>query len=81
MIIVALVIMTETTGDMLAIGEIVDKPLSRRQLADGIRADGLSTMIGGVFNAFPYTAFAQNVGLVSLSGVRSRFVATFAGGC
>ncbi|MGI3782428.1 MAG: nucleobase:cation symporter-2 family protein [Janthinobacterium lividum] len=80
MIIVALVIMTETTGDMLAIGEIVDKPLSRRQLADGIRADGLSTMIGGVFNTFPYTAFAQNVGLVSLSGVRSRFVATFAGG-
>ncbi|GAA3556432.1 nucleobase:cation symporter-2 family protein [Microlunatus spumicola] len=80
MIVVALVIMTETTGDMLAIGEIVDKPLSRRQLADGIRADGLSTMIGGVFNTFPYTAFAQNVGLVSLSGVRSRFVATFAGG-
>jgi xanthine permease len=80
MLVVALVIMTETTGDMLAIGEIVDKPLSRRQLADGIRADGLSTMVGGVFNTFPYTAFAQNVGLVSLSGVRSRFVATFAGG-
>ncbi len=80
MLVVALVIMTETTGDMLAIGEIVDKPLTRQQLADGIRADGLSTVLGGVFNTFPYTAFAQNVGLVSLSGVRSRFVATFAGG-
>jgi NCS2 family nucleobase:cation symporter-2 len=36
-------------------------------------------MIGGVFNTFPYTAFAQNVGLVSLTGVKSRFVTTFAG--
>jgi NCS2 family nucleobase:cation symporter-2 len=79
MCVVALVIMTETTGDMLAIGEIVDKPVAPRQLADGLRADGLSTLLGGVFNTFPYTAFAQNVGLVSLTGVRSRYVATFAG--
>lgn len=42
-----------------------------RQLADRLRADGLSTVLGGVFNTFPYTAFAQNVGLVSLTGVRS----------
>jgi NCS2 family nucleobase:cation symporter-2 len=80
MCIVALVIMTETTGDMLAVGEIVDKHVSPRRLADGLRADGLSTVLGGVFNTFPYTAFAQNVGLVSLTGVKSRYVATFAGG-
>jgi xanthine permease len=80
MCIVALVIMTETTGDMIAIGEIVDKHIEPRALADGLRADGLSTLLGGVFNTFPYTAFAQNVGLVSLTGVRSRYVATFAGG-
>ncbi|WP_344058848.1 nucleobase:cation symporter-2 family protein [Microbacterium pumilum] len=79
MLIVGLVIMTETTGDMIAVGEIVEKPVSRKQLADGLRADGLGTVIGGVFNTFPYTAFAQNVGLVSLTGVRSRFVATAAG--
>lgn len=79
MCIVALVIMTETTGDMIAIGEIVGSPITPRRLADGLRADGLSTVLGGVFNTFPYTAFAQNVGLVSLTGVRSRWVATFAG--
>ena len=79
MCIVALVIMTETTGDILAIGEIVDLHVTPRRLADGLRADGLSTVLGGVFNTFPYTAFAQNVGLVSITGVRSRFVATFAG--
>ncbi|WP_084103807.1 nucleobase:cation symporter-2 family protein [Demequina sp. NBRC 110056] len=80
MVIVGIVIMTETTGDMIAIGEIVEKPVGRRQLADGLRADGLGTVVGGVFNTFPYTAFAQNVGLVSLTGVRSRYVATMAGG-
>lgn len=80
MCIVGLVIMTETTGDMIAVGEIVEKPVSPRQLADGLRADGLSTVLGGLFNTFPYTAFAQNVGLVSLTGVKSRYVATFAGG-
>ncbi|WP_375425271.1 nucleobase:cation symporter-2 family protein [uncultured Friedmanniella sp.] len=80
MCIVALVIMTETTGDMLAVGEIVDVHVDSKRLADGLRADGLSTVLGGIFNTFPYTAFAQNVGLVSLTGVRSRYVATFAGG-
>ncbi|MFT4051029.1 MAG: nucleobase:cation symporter-2 family protein [Microbacterium sp.] len=79
MLIVGVVIMTETTGDMVAIGEIVEKPLTRKTLADGLRADGLGTVLGGLFNTFPYTAFAQNVGLVSLTGVRSRFVATMAG--
>ena len=78
--IVALVIMTETTGDILAIGQIVEVPIDSRQLADGLRADGLSTVLGGAFNTFPYTAFAQNVGLVWITGVRSRYVATFAGG-
>ena len=77
MIIVGIVIMTETTGDMIAVGEIVEKPVQRKQLADGLRADGLGTVLGGMFNTFPYTAFAQNVGLVSLTGVRSRYVATW----
>ena len=80
MCVVGLVIMTETTGDVLAVGEVVGRPVGKRQIADGMRADGLSTVLGGVFSTFPYTAFAQNVGLVSLSGVRSRHVATFAGG-
>ena len=79
MLVVALVIMAETTGDMIAVGEIVDRPVTPRTLADGLRADGLSTLLGGLFNTFPYSAFAQNVGLVSLTGVRSRFVVTMAG--
>ena len=79
MIIVAIVIMTETTGDIVAVGEIVDKKITPQKLADGMRADGLGTVLGGVFNTFPYTAFAQNVGLVAITGVRTRHVATCAG--
>ncbi|HPO17946.1 MAG TPA: solute carrier family 23 protein, partial [Rubrivivax sp.] len=40
---------------------------------------GLGTLIGGIFNTFPYTSFSQNVGLVGVTGVRSRYV-TAAGG-
>ena len=79
MIIVALVIMTETTGDIVAVGEIVDKKITPRRLADGMRADGAGTVLGGIFNTFPYTAFAQNVGLVAITGVKTRHVATCAG--
>lgn len=80
MIIVMLVSMTETTGDFIAVAEITESELPPRRLADGLRADGLSSALGGVFNTFPYTAFAQNVGLVGLTGVRSRWVVATAGG-
>lgn len=79
MIIVGLVIMIETAGDIIAVGEIVDRPVTARTMADGLRADGLSTFLGGIFNTFPYAAFAQNVGLISLSRVFSRYVVTMAG--
>jgi NCS2 family nucleobase:cation symporter-2 len=80
MTLVMLVTMTETTGDIIAVGEIVDKPITKDDLTRGLRADGLSTVLGGILNAFPYTAYAQNVGLVGLTGVRSRFVVATAGG-
>lgn len=79
LVIVAIVIMTETTGDTVAVGEIVGKKITPQKLADGLRADGLGTVLGGVFNTFPYTAFAQNVGLVAITGVKTRHVATCAG--
>ena len=80
MLVVALVTMTETTGDFIAVGEMTGRPVEPRTLADGLRADGLSTVLGGVFNTFPYTAFAQNVGLVGMTRVRSRWVVAAAGG-
>ena len=44
-----------------------------------MRTDGLGTVIGGLFNTFPYTSFSQNVGLVGVTGVKSRFVCVAGG--
>lgn len=79
MILVMLVVMVETTADLLAIGEIVEKPVDAETVARGLRADGLSTALGGMMGVFPFTAFAQNVGLVRFTGIKSRFVVAAAG--
>ena len=79
MIIVMAVTAVETTGDVFATGEVVGKRIAPRDIANALRADGLSTLLGGVLNSFPYTCFAQNVGLVRLTRVRSRWVVTAAG--
>lgn len=79
MTLAMLVIMAETTGNCLAIGKLVDKPTTQLTLGNAFRADGLSTMLGGVFNSFPYNAFTQNTGLIALSSVKSRYVVASAG--
>ena len=79
MVLVMIVVMIESTGMFLALSEITGKPLTQRDLTAGLRTDGLGTLIGGVFNTFPYTSFSQNVGLVGVTGVRSRFVCVAAG--
>lgn len=80
MTIVILVIMTETTADILAIGEIVGTPVDSKRVANGLRADMLSTAVAPAFSAFPCSAFAQNVGLVALTGIKSRYVVAMGGG-
>jgi len=79
LVVVMLITAVETTGDVFAAGEIVGKPIRQEDIARAIRADGLSTLIGGVLNSFPYTCFAENVGLVRLTRVKSRFVVATAG--
>ena len=79
MIVVMLITAVETTGDVFATGEIVEKRIDRSDIARALRADGLATTIGGVFNSFPYTCFAENVGLVRLTRIKSRYVVAAAG--
>ena len=79
MVIVMIVVMIESTGMFLALGDITGKQITQKELAAGLRTDGLGTLIGGIFNTFPYTSFSQNVGLVGVTGVRSRFVCVAGG--
>ncbi len=79
MTLVMVVVMIESTGMFLALGEMTDRPVGQADLTRGLRTDGLGTLIGGVFNTFPYTSFSQNVGLVAVTGIKSRFVCVAAG--
>ncbi|NYH78511.1 xanthine permease [Actinopolyspora biskrensis] len=78
--IVMLVAMMESTADMIALGEIVDRPVGEKTIAAGLRADGAGSALSAVFGGFTCSAFAQNVGLVALTRVKSRFVVAAAGG-
>lgn len=79
MCIVMVVVMIESLGMFLALSEITGKPIDQSSLTRGLRADGVGTILGGIFNTFPYTSFSQNVGLVGVTGVRSRWI-TVTGG-
>ncbi|MFM6991767.1 MAG: nucleobase:cation symporter-2 family protein [Rhodoferax sp.] len=79
MTLVMIVVMIESTGMFLALGEMTGKKVDQKMLSAGLRTDGLGTLIGGIFNTFPYTSFSQNVGLVGVTGVRSRFVCVAGG--
>ena len=80
MVIVTLVIMTETTADIIAIGEIVGSKVDSIRIGDGLRTDMLSSAVAPIFGSFMQTAFAQNVGLVAITGIKRRFVVATAGG-
>jgi uracil-xanthine permease len=79
MTLVMIVVMIESTGMFLALGEMTDRQVDQAALSRGLRTDGLGTLIGGIFNTFPYTSFSQNVGLVAVTGVKSRFVCVAGG--
>ncbi|WP_024818027.1 nucleobase:cation symporter-2 family protein [Arthrobacter sp. 31Y] len=79
MLIVILVTLTETSADIIAVGEIVDTKVDSRRIGDGLRADMLSSAISPLFNSFTQSAFAQNVGLVAITGIKSRFVVSAGG--
>ena len=72
MTIISLVSMVESTGVYLALSDITGDEISETRLRNGYRAEGLAVALGGIFNTFPYTGFSQNIGLVQLSGIKTR---------
>jgi xanthine permease len=80
MILVSLVGLVEATGVYLALGDIYKQKLTGKDMAQGYRAEGLAIILGGLFNSFPYTTFSQNVGLIQLSGIKTKNVIYTAAG-
>lgn len=79
MTFVMLTVMIESTGTYLGIGRICEKKITENDIVRGLRAEGIATVLGGIFNSFPYTTFNQNLGLLALSKVKSRFVVIVSG--
>ena len=79
MLIVILVTLTETSADIIAVGEIVGTKVDSKRIGNGLRADMLSSAVSPLFNSFTQSAFAQNVGLVAITGIKSRFVVSAGG--
>lgn len=79
MILVAMVSLVESTGVYFALSDICEEEVTEKDLAHGYRAEGLAILLGGLFNSFPYTTYSQNVGLLQITGVKSRNVIYTAG--
>ena len=80
MCIIATVSLVESTGVYLALSDITKDEIDSTRLRNGYRAEGLAVFLGGIFNTFPYTGFSQNVGLVKLSGIKTRLPIYYAAG-
>lgn len=79
MCLVSLVLMIEAIGVFIGVGNICEKNMSKEEITRGLRGEGIAQILGGIFNSFPYTTFSQNVGLVALSGIKSRYVCVVSG--
>ncbi len=70
----------DITANSLISGEPVEGPVFMKRAQGGILADGFNSMMAAVFNSFPNSIFAQNNGMIQLTGVASRYVGYFIAG-
>jgi len=79
MCLVVTIVFIEATGMFLALGAMTGRTVTAQDIKRGLRADSLGTLVGGLFNTFPYVSYSQNIGLVGITGVYSRWVCAAAG--
>jgi xanthine permease XanP len=79
-----LITVMESIGDLTATSSLTGQPISGpvyfKRLQGGLLADGINSLVGACLNSFPCTTFAQNNGVIQLTGVGSRYVGIFIGG-
>lgn len=64
----------ETVGNISGTVAVTGRSATSSEIRGGLICDAVMSAIGAVFNAFPNTSYAQNVGLVNFTGVASRYV-------
>jgi uric acid transporter len=79
MCLVMTIVFIEATGMFLALGAMTGREVGAEDVKRGLRADSIGTIIGAIFNTFPYVSYSQNIGLVGVTGVYSRWVCVTGG--
>ncbi len=79
MVVVMTIVFIEATGMFLALGSMTGREVGPDDITRGLLADATATIIGGVFNTFPFVSYSQNIGLVGVTGIVSRWVCVTAG--
>ncbi|MEV5665142.1 nucleobase:cation symporter-2 family protein [Streptomyces flaveolus] len=79
LLLVMIIITVESIGQFFAVGRIVDRKVDGGDVVRALRADGLATAVAGVLNSFPTTVYSQNIGLIRLTRVKSRWVVAASG--
>lgn len=69
----------ETIGDLISVASASEHEITGDELSAGILSDGVGSFLAGIFNAGPHTSFSQNVGIIPLTGVASRYVVMLSG--
>ncbi|QHB17562.1 uracil-xanthine permease family protein [Mannheimia pernigra] len=79
MSIAYLVTIVESSGNFLALGNATQTEISGKHLRGGVLCDGLGSAFAAIMSTTPFSSFAQNIGVISLTGVASRYVVTIMG--
>ena len=79
MCLVMTIVFIEATGMFLALGAMTGREVGAEDVKRGLRADAIGTIIGALFNTFPYVSYSQNIGLVGVTGIYSRWVCVTGG--
>ena len=79
MCLVMTIVFIEATGMFLALGSMTGRRVEADDVKRGLRADAIGTILGALFNTFPYVSYSQNIGLVGVTGVYSRWVCVAGG--
>lgn len=79
MSIAYLVTIVESSGNFLALGNATQTEITGKHLRGGVLCDGLGSAFAAIMSTTPFSSFSQNIGVISLTGVASRYVVTIMG--
>ncbi|MEO4054438.1 solute carrier family 23 protein [Solibacillus sp. CAU 1738] len=79
MVIIYIVLMAETTGTWFAVSNVIDQPLTDKQINRGVIGEGIGCFIASLVGSTPVTGYSTNAGIISITGIASRRVFIAAG--